>query len=38
MKQVQTDLALEGRSDMGRKVMSYRSGYNAEVCNRNSAC
>lgn len=27
MKQVRTDLLLEGRTDMAEKVMSYRSGY-----------
>ncbi|KAM0747754.1 P-loop containing nucleoside triphosphate hydrolase protein [Meredithblackwellia eburnea MCA 4105] len=30
MKQVRTDLMMEGRSDMASRVMSYRSGYSAE--------
>lgn len=30
MKQVRQDLADEGRSDMVHRVMSYRSGYNAD--------
>lgn len=31
IRQVRTDLMLEGRSDMAARVMSYRSGYNAQV-------
>jgi DEAD/DEAH box helicase domain-containing protein len=31
IKQVRTDLALEGRDDMSQRVMSYRSGYSAQV-------
>jgi len=30
MRQVRTDLMLEGRADMAARVMSYRSGYNAQ--------
>ena len=32
MKQVRADLMTEGRSDMAGRVMSYRSGYSAQVC------
>jgi hypothetical protein len=31
IRQVRTDLMLEGRADMASKVMSYRSGYSPEV-------
>jgi DEAD/DEAH box helicase domain-containing protein len=34
MRQVRTDLMLEGRSDMASRVMSYRSGYSPEVIGR----
>lgn len=29
MKQVRTDLLLEGQDDMAQRIMSYRSGYSA---------
>lgn len=31
MKQVRADLMTEGRNDMASRVMSYRSGYSAQV-------
>lgn len=31
MKQVRADLMTEGRNDMAGRVMSYRSGYSAQV-------
>lgn len=31
MKQVRQDLMLDGREDMASRVMSYRSGYSAQV-------
>jgi len=31
IRQVKQDLMLEGRSDMASRVMSYRSGYSAQV-------
>lgn len=34
MKQVRQDLMQEGRADMAKRVMSYRSGYSANVCGR----
>jgi DEAD/DEAH box helicase domain-containing protein len=38
MKQVRQDLMTDGRSDMVNRVMSYRSGYNAEVRPRLLTC
>jgi DEAD/DEAH box helicase domain-containing protein len=34
MKQVRQDLMLDGREDMASRVMSYRSGYSAQVRRR----
>jgi hypothetical protein len=38
LKQVRTDLMLEGRDDMASRVMSYRSGYSAQVTHRSLYC